>query len=553
MKRFIIYYLIFMICATASASIFLNSFNSGRLSEDLKARHELDRTAMGSETLDNILIRPQGMAYKRPGTEFIDNEITEITFKTTTIEIVGEYPTLQVADGDFTVLAEDPGLAHSSAISDVDDLQAMADDLDGNYYLTGDIDASATATWNDGAGFNPIGNYDLTLNTEFAGTFDGCGYKISNLTINRPTEDRIGLFGAVSAWNATDVVIANVTLESCSFTGENYAVGGLIGEIGSTGLSKKTYLYNCHTSGSLAVTGSAGNDFAIGGMIGVISVEEGSECICYDCTSSCDIDTSGGTAGYDEIGGFIGYSTGGEFYNCRASGAILGNVSNDWYIGGFVGKADPVGIANPSIFQDCSATGNVSGEYYVGGFCGEAGAATFTRCSSRGDVTAPAGYGAGFIASASGDDCSCTDCYSWGAVTADYAGGFIQYSDDSVLINCYSIGVINSDNSGGFSQYGTHTITSCFWDTESSKKAISNGGVGHITSWMQTKANYEAAGWDFSSTWEMEITAIEGEPRYVQLDYINYYPSRLIPFVGTGDYSSAVVLGDKSISICRGN
>jgi len=63
--------IILLFAATASAGIFLNSFNSGQLSEDMLQRHDLDRTSMGSEELTNILIRPQGMAYKRPGTEFI--------------------------------------------------------------------------------------------------------------------------------------------------------------------------------------------------------------------------------------------------------------------------------------------------------------------------------------------------------------------------------------------------------------------------------------------------------------------------------------------------
>lgn len=37
-------------------------------------------------------------------------------------------------------------------ISDVDDLQAMSDDLTAYYELGGDIDASATTGWNGGAG-----------------------------------------------------------------------------------------------------------------------------------------------------------------------------------------------------------------------------------------------------------------------------------------------------------------------------------------------------------------------------------------------------------------
>ena len=69
--RKILSLILFISAASASASIFLNSFNSGQLSKDMKQRHDLDRTAMGSEELTNILIRPQGMAFRRPGTEFI--------------------------------------------------------------------------------------------------------------------------------------------------------------------------------------------------------------------------------------------------------------------------------------------------------------------------------------------------------------------------------------------------------------------------------------------------------------------------------------------------
>ncbi len=50
-------------------------------------------------------------------------------------------------------------------INDIDELQLIGNDpgypLNGDYVLGNDIDASATASWNSGAGFKPIGN-DIT-------------------------------------------------------------------------------------------------------------------------------------------------------------------------------------------------------------------------------------------------------------------------------------------------------------------------------------------------------------------------------------------------------
>ncbi len=73
-----------------------------------------------------------------------------------------------------------------------------------NYYFnllnnlsssTSDYTNLASNTANGGLGWNPIGN-----NTNsFTGTFDGLGFTISNLYINRPTQDYVGLFGFESS------------------------------------------------------------------------------------------------------------------------------------------------------------------------------------------------------------------------------------------------------------------------------------------------------------------------------------------------------------------
>src|SRR5512136_1818987 len=63
-------------------------------------------------------------------------------------------------------------------IEDVDDLQAMSNNLTAYYALANDIDASNTTGWNGGQGFEPIGN-----GSRFSGGFDGRGYNITGLYI----------------------------------------------------------------------------------------------------------------------------------------------------------------------------------------------------------------------------------------------------------------------------------------------------------------------------------------------------------------------------------
>ncbi|EHN63312.1 GLUG domain protein, partial [Comamonas testosteroni ATCC 11996] len=76
-----------------------------------------------------------------------------------------------------------------TAIQDVQQLQAIQNDLAGRYALVNHIDASATAGWNLNAGiyngFVPIGsNSDNTDATRFTGSFDGLGHSIRDLTVN---------------------------------------------------------------------------------------------------------------------------------------------------------------------------------------------------------------------------------------------------------------------------------------------------------------------------------------------------------------------------------
>ena len=147
--------------------------------------------------------------------------------------------------GDGT--STDPYIISSAA-----DLQQLANDVnnDGNNYsgkylkLTADITLD---TVEDGqSNFTPIGDYS----NQFSGTFDGDGHTISNLTINLPDNDYVGLFGNVG----TGGTVQNVTLDNANISGNNY-VGGLVGHNGGT------------VSGNTAIA-TVGGDDSIGGLVG---------------------------------------------------------------------------------------------------------------------------------------------------------------------------------------------------------------------------------------------------------------------------------------------
>ncbi len=105
-------------------------------------------------------------------------------------------------------------------IETIEQLQAInnPDYLDKHFIQIADIDASVTAEWNDGKGFEPIGD----SNNPFTGSYDGGENIISNLFISR-SSDNIGLFGYVEG-----ATIERLGLESSSIAGEN-SVGIIIG------------------------------------------------------------------------------------------------------------------------------------------------------------------------------------------------------------------------------------------------------------------------------------------------------------------------------------
>ena len=212
-------------------------------------------------------------------------------------------------------------------INDIDELQLIGNDagypLDGDYVLGNDIDASATATWNLGAGFDPIGD----SSTPFTGSFSGMGYTITGLVINRSTESFVGLFGRTDA-----AVIQDIGLVAASIYGDDF-VGALAGSMASS-----TDVDRCFSMGSVN-----GSDY-VGGLIGIGSAN------IMNCFSTCIV------TGTNNVGGLQGQHTYGDIWRCYTAGAVSGSTD----VGGLIGS-NVVGVFNYNHCNvDVTGVGNES-------------------------------------------------------------------------------------------------------------------------------------------------------------------------------------------------
>jgi hypothetical protein len=122
-------------------------------------------------------------------------------------------------------------------IRDWYDLHAIRNNLGGSYILMNDLDSTtagyielASETANGGRGWEPIGTSDETSDEKFTGIFNGQGYEIRDLFINRPDENYVGLFTHISWIRHIDNVgvIENVGMVNADVTG-SAQVGVLVG------------------------------------------------------------------------------------------------------------------------------------------------------------------------------------------------------------------------------------------------------------------------------------------------------------------------------------
>lgn len=374
-------------------------------------------------------------------------------------------------------------------IDSIETLQMIGNDpaypRSGNYVLIQDIDASATASWNDGAGFAPI--------RYFSGFFDGQGHCISGLIIHRPDEDYAGLFHVIAEGQ-----VENLGITGGMITGKDF-VGGLAG--GNSGM-----ITQCHSSATVS-----GHEY-VGGLVGALDADDDSEGTITQsyaesrvsgeqtvgglvggnagivdhssaaCTVSgknyiggltgangfgfprmngCIIQSSSESVVYgrEYVGGLVGF--GG--YSATTQSQASGTVSGRTYVGGLIGRSyyegtvtecfassittgennvgGLVGSTMPDItFSKCCATGSVLGDRFVGGLFGDNQASPITQCYATGTVSGDSCVG-GLI----GDNqaSSITQCYATGSVTGGSFVGGLLGSNSADISLCFAAGMVS--------------------------------------------------------------------------------------------------------------
>ena len=271
-------------------------------------------------------------------------------------------PTVVVIDGNKSVTAEfrffdggDGTSANPYQISTLVQLQAIQEYSDSHFILTGNIDATETSGWNEGAGFIPIG----TELEPFTGSFDGAGFEISNLFIDRPGEQNVGLFGSIDEGS----VIQNTILSNVDITGDQN-VGALIGQNSGEVLQS-------HSSGSVSGSLASSN---IGGLVGVNNGTVQ--------TSSSIATVSGST----NVGGLVGSNT-SDILKSYALGDVSGNNS----IGGLTGENAVGGLVSET-YAAGSVTASIGD---VGGLVGANSATVEISYWDTESTTQASGAGAG--------------------------------------------------------------------------------------------------------------------------------------------------------------
>ena len=219
--------------------------------------------------------------------------------------------------------------------------------------------------------------------------------------------------------------------------------------------------------------------------------------------------------------GLFGYANGATIMNVGLTNV---DMTGDNYAGGLTG------YGAGSTISCCYSTGRVHGNGNVGGLIG-ASASSVTRCYSNCNVGGSSGCNnLGGLIGYNPSDVS--NCYATGSVNGDGNGfssefaGLIGLPGSGTTTDCYSTGSVSGTNaylSGCIGSLYGATATNCFWDTETSGRALSGGGTGKTTAEMTSVATFtdeSTAGlttaWDFETNpnddvandnyWDMDLS-----------------------------------------------
>lgn len=266
-------------------------------------------------------------------------------------------------------------------------------------------------TPNEPMGFSPIGNSFLA----FTGHYETKDCFISNLYINRPKQENVGLFGKVRYASLSEIHLHQAFVEG----GQN--TGAIVGDCG----------YSVVTNSVVEDSKVYGNDENTGLFVGIMNDSEIS-----------NSSVGGNLYGKTNAGGFCGYMYGSSVIVSCSADVSTQTQSNS---GGFVG------LCFDSQINLCYVAGKISGsQNLIGGFCGISNNAEISNCVSNCDAIGREHVG-GFVGG-NQNSSLVRNSKSSGSTNATFglAAGFVAVNDASVVKNSYSSGFTKSQNPASF-------------------------------------------------------------------------------------------------------
>ena len=354
-------------------------------------------------------------------------------------------------------------------------------------------------------GANTAGNFSAS---NASGAVTGTGSNIGGLMgQNGSTLTGTAASGSVSAATASNVgglvgnnsgTIFSKSTASGAVTGGT-AVGGLVG-INSGTVGDALTTVNCLADYTHA-TGSVSGVTLVGGLIGdnsgtvrqassanavngtTSSTDVGGLVGCNQATGTITVSFSGstvygngtastnGSATDASIGGLVGANFGAVSHS-YATGAVVGDTNT----GGLIGFNDGAG----AIVSTSYSTGNVTGLVSTGGLVGANLIGTITQNYSTSAVIGTVNVGG--LVGLNGD--TVAENYATGTVNGtNFVGGLIGLiSSGGTLTQSYATGAVTSAGvAGGLAGLNSGTVTSSYWDFNSTTQGTTGIGGGTTT------------------------------------------------------------------------
>ena len=282
-------------------------------------------------------------------------------------------------------------------------------------YLANDIDMTGVEMdpigysyvkgyWDSDARNNGVAN-EINRVPQFGGTFDGQGYVIDNLKIEKTfdgTENykdeytAIGLFGMIRSATIKNVVLGS----GCSFSYEGN-VGAYMGAIvglchrraDNINMEAHSIIENCYSAAT--VTGPRSTAGIVGAVDSNHNGAQGAEI--KNCTNAGNITAD------EYAGGIVGYIIGRKLsiLNCRNVGTITLTLTAEQQASGVAGQSysGAAGICarpnstNPVKINQCINNGKIVGPDILGGIVAIENSATvgITYCTNTGAIEASTG------------------------------------------------------------------------------------------------------------------------------------------------------------------